>query len=341
MKPTLKPLSEQVIVITGASSGIGLTTAEMAAEAGARVILASRNEGDLLEAVNRIRGRGGEAFHIVADVADPDAVDAIADLAIEHFGGFDTWINNAGVGMYGKLTETPLVDKRRLFDVDFWGVIHGCRAAVRHLRRRGGAIINIGSVASDRAAPLLGIYSAAKHAVKGYTDALRMELEHDRVPISVSLVKPASINTPFIEHARSHMDSEPELIPPVYAPEEVARAILTCAVRPIRDVLVGGSAKFMSGMGKVAPRTMDVYMEKTAFRQQRRNERNDRVDAMYGPQRDGRRRGPTARYTMGRSVYTRASLSRASAMLPLLAAGALAAGFALTRPRRHYPTEDQ
>lgn len=341
MKHTLKPLSDQVIVITGASSGIGLTTAEMAAEAGARVILSSRNEADLLDAVTRIRTRGGEALHIVADVADPDAVDAIADLAIEHFGGFDTWINNAGVGMYGKLTETPLVDKRRLFDVDFWGVVHGCRAAVRHLRRRGGAIINIGSVASDRAAPLLGTYSAAKHAVKGYTDALRMELEHDRVPISVSLVKPASINTPFIEHARSHMDSEPEFIPPVYAPEEVARVILTCAVRPIRDVLVGGSAKVMSGMGNVAPRTLDVYMEKAFFRQQRRNERNDRTDALYGPQRDGRRRGPTARYTMGRSVYTRASLSRATAMLPLLAAGALAAGFALTRPRRHHDTEGQ
>ena len=329
MKLTLKPLSEQVIVITGASSGIGLTTAEMAAEAGARVILASRNEGDLLDAVNRIRGRGGEALHIVADVADPDAVDAIADLAIEHFGGFDTWINNAGVGMYGKLTETPLVDKRRLFDIDSGVSSRMPRGACVISAGAEAAIINSGSVASDRAAPLLGIYSAAKHAVKGYTDALRMELEHDRVPISVSLVKPASINTPFIEHARSHMESEPEFIPPVYAPEEVARAILTCAVRPIRDVLVGGSAKFMSGMGNVAPRTMDVYMEKTAFRQQRRNERNDRTDALYGPQGDGRRRGPTARYTMGRSVYTRASLSRAGAMLPLLEA-ARCGGFALT-----------
>jgi short-subunit dehydrogenase len=331
----LKPLSEQVVVITGASSGIGLTTAEMAAEAGARVILASRNEADLLDAVRRIQARGGQAYHIVADVADPDAVDAIADLAIEQFGGFDTWINNAGVGMYGKLTETPLVDKRRLFDIDFWGVVHGCRAAVRHLRGRGGAIINIGSVVSDRAMPLLGIYSAAKHAVKGYTDALRMELEHDRVPISVSLVKPASINTPFIEHARSHMDVEPEFIPPVYPPEEVARAILKCAEQPVRDVLVGGAAKFMSGMGHVAPRTMDVYLEKTAFRQQRRSERNDREDALYGPQRDGRRRGPTSRYTMRRSAYTRASMSRASGLLPLLAAGAIAAGaFALTRPGR-------
>ncbi len=322
------------MVITGASSGIGLTTAEMAAEAGARVVLASRNESDLLAAVNRIRAAGGRAFHIAADVADPDAVDAIANLAIEQFGGFDTWVNNAGIGMYGKLTETPLADKRRLFDVDFWGVVHGCRTAVRHLARKGGAIINIGSVSSDRAAPLLGIYSAAKHAVKGYTDALRMELEHDGIPISISLVKPASINTPFIEHARSHMDAEPEFIPPVYAPEEAARAILHCAVRPTRDVLVGASGKILSALGGIAPRTMDAYLEATAFRQQQRSERNDRVDALNRPRRDGTRRGPTERFTMKRSLYTRAALSGAGRVLPLMAVGVVAAGIALGSTNR-------
>src|SRR5918992_118804 len=134
MKLRLKPLPQQVVVITGASSGIGLTTAEMAADAGARVILSSRNEKDLLEVVNRIRARGGRAFHIASDVADPDAVESIANLAVEQFGGFDTWVNNAGIGMYGKLTDTPLADKRRLFEVDFWGVVYGCRTAVRHMR---------------------------------------------------------------------------------------------------------------------------------------------------------------------------------------------------------------
>jgi short-subunit dehydrogenase len=332
MKLRLKRLSEQVIVITGASSGIGLTTAEMAARAGARVVLSSRNDAELLEVVTRIRGNGGRAFHIVADVADPDAVDSIADFAIEQFGGFDTWVNNAAIGIYGKLTDTPLADKRRLFEVDFWGVVHGCRTAVRHLRARGGALINVGSVASDRATPLLGIYSAAKHAVKGYTDALRMELEHDGVPISVSLVKPASINTPFIEHARSHMEAEPEYMPPVYPPEEVARAILMCAQRPTRDVLVGGSAKFLSGMEKMAPRAMDAYMRATAFEQQKRGEPNDRMDAFDRPQRDGQRRGPTQRHTMRRSAYTRISTSRVAQALPLLAASALAAGFAFGFP---------
>jgi short-subunit dehydrogenase len=328
MKLHLKRLSDQVIVITGASSGIGLATAEMAAAKGARVVMSSRNEEDLLDAVNRIRSNGGRALHIVADVADPDAVDSIAGFAIEQFGGIDTWVNNAGIGIYGKLTETPLADKRRLFDVDFWGVVHGCRTAVRHLSTHGGVIVNVGSVASDRAAPLLGIYSAAKHAVKGYTDALRMELERDDVPVAVSLVKPASINTPFIEHARSHMDAEPEFMPPVYPPEEVARAILKCAEHPMRDVLVGGSAKFLSAMGKVAPRAMDRYLEATAFTQQKRSTPNDGVDALYAGQRDGRKMGPTSRRTMRHSAYTRASTSAVGRAFPLLAAGAIAAGMA-------------
>ena len=280
MKLRLKPLSDQVIVITGASSGIGLATAEMAADAGARVILSSRNEEDLLHAVNRIRQNGGRAFHIVADVADSEAVEAIGALAIEQFGALDTWVNTAGVGMYGKLTESPLRDERRLFEVDFWGVVHGCRTAVRHLRDGGGAIINVGSVASDRTAPLVGIYFAAKHAVKGYTDALRMELEYEGLPISVALVKPASIDTPFIEHGRSQMNAEPEFSPPVYPPEEVARAILKCAEYPMRDVLVGGAT----------------------------------------------------RHTIKRSTYTRASLSAVGRALPILAAGALAAGVMMGLP---------
>ena len=335
MRLHLKPLSHQIIVITGASSGIGLTTAEMAGRRGARVVLASRNEADLLDAVNRIRANGGRAVHIVADVADPDAVDAIGTLAIEQFGGIDTWVNNAAIGLYGKLTDTPLVEKRRLFDVDFWGVVHGCRTAVRHLRAGGGAIVNVGSGASDRALPLLGIYSAAKHAVKGYTDALRMELERDRIPISVSLVKPASINTPFIEHARSHMEDEPEYVPPVYAPEEVARAILTCAERPTRDVLVGGAAKFFSAMSTMAPRTMDVYQRATAFHQQHRGEQNDHIDSFDAPRHDGERRGPTHRYTMNHSAYTRFATSRIGRALPLLAVGALAAaGLAFGVPGR-------
>jgi short-subunit dehydrogenase len=326
MVPNLKPLGQQVIVITGASSGIGLTTAEMAAERGARVSLNSRNEGELRHAVERIRQRGGRATYLVGDVADPDAMDRLANHTIVEFGGFDTWVNNAGIGIYGLTTDIPLADKRRLFDVNFWGVVHGCRSAVRHLRGRdGGAIINIGSVTSDRAVPLLGVYSASKHAVKGYTDALRMELEQAGLPISVSLVKPASINTPFVEHARNYLEAEVEYGPPVYAPEAVAQAILRCAERPTRDIIVGGGGRMMTLAGMLAPRATDLVMERTLFTAQTRNAPPHRRDALDRPAGDGRRYGPTGRHVMRTTAYTRAALSDLAGALPLIlvAAGAI------------------
>jgi short-subunit dehydrogenase len=319
----LKKLEDQVIVITGASSGIGLTAAEMAAESGARVVLSSRNDDDLRKAVEGIRSRGGRATFVVADVADPEAVEEIGRTAIREFGGFDTWVNNAGLGLYGRSEDIPLADKRRLFDINFWGVVHGCRTAVPHLKRHGGALINIGSIVSDRAAPLLGIYSASKQAVKSYTDALRMELEEEGAPISLTLVKPSATNTPFIEHAGNYMEAEPEFPPPVYAPEVVARAILRCAVKPTREITVGGAGRMLTAMGAVAPRLTDLYMESTLFDQQKRDEPPRAHDALYEPQRDGRRRGPTERVTLNRSAYTRAALSDVGRAIPAIAAGAI------------------
>ena len=323
MRIKLKKLQDQVIVITGASSGIGLTAAEMAAEAGARVVLSSRNEDDLRKAAEGIRTRGGRATFVVADVADPGAVEEIGRRAIREFGGFDTWINNAGLGLYGRIEDIPLADKRRLFDINFWGVVHGCRTAVPHLKRHGGALINIGSIVSDRATPLLGIYSASKQAVKGYTDALRMELEEEQAPISVTLLKPSATNTPFIEHAGNYMEAEPEFPPPVYAPEVVARAILRCAENPTREITVGGAGRMITAIGAVAPRLTDLYMESTMFDQQKRDAPARRHDALYEPQRDGTRRGPTERATLNRSAYTRAALLDARRVIPAIAVGAL------------------
>lgn len=324
----LKRLRDQTIVITGASSGIGLATARMAAARGARVLLTSRNEPDLRRVTQEICARGGRAAFAVADVADPEAVENVARAALREFGGIDTWVNNAGVSIYGKLDEVPLADKRRLFDTNFWGVVHGCRTAVKHLRQRGGALINIGSIVSDRAIPLQGIYSASKHAVLGYTDALRMELEHDRVPIAVSLVKPSAIDTPYLDHARNYMSQAPNFPPPVYEPDLVAHAILRCAERPTREITVGGGGRMMALMGRVAPRTMDRYMEAAMFRQQQDPDRAvDHEDSLYAPSRDGLARGPYTGHVMRSSAYTSTILSGVTRALPLVAAGlALAAG---------------
>jgi short-subunit dehydrogenase len=330
----LKKLRDQVIVITGASSGIGRTTAEMAAARGARVVLSSRNEAGLRSVVDGIRARGGRAVHVVADVADPDAMEQLARRAVAEFGQIDTWVNNAGIGLYGRTTEVPLADKRRMFDINFWGVVHGCRAALPYLQQRGGALINIGSVTSDRAIPLLGIYAASKHAVKGYTDALRMELEEEKLPISVSLVKPGSVNTPFTEHARNYMEAEPEYAPPVYAPEAVARAILECAERPTRDVTVGGGGKMLTVMGALAPRLTDAVMERTLFEGQKKDAPPyDHLGSLDAPQGAERRHGSTEHMVMKRSAYTRAAMSDVGRALPVIAVGAMVAAGLRARKR--------
>jgi NAD(P)-dependent dehydrogenase (short-subunit alcohol dehydrogenase family) len=329
-----KPLNTQVMVITGASSGIGLATARLAAERGARVVLGSRSENELDAICNDIRAHGGEAVSVGVDVANPDDVDRLGERAMSAFGRIDTWVNNAGVSLYGRVADVPLEDQRRVFETNFWGVVHGSRTAVRLMRPAGGVLINIGSIVSDRAVPLQGAYSASKHAVKAWTDALRMELEHDRVPIAVSLVKPAAIDTPYYGHARNYMAEEPSPPPPVYAPEVVARAICACAERPVRDITVGGGGRMIAALGVLAPRTTDAVMERTMFSQQKSDRPNDERDALHGPGEAGRERGKYGGHVMESSAYTRAMLSDLGRALPLLALGAaVAAG--VSAARRH------
>lgn len=253
MTPQLKPLSKQVIVITGASSGIGLTTARKAAEAGASVMLVARNESALRKAVRDIRAAGGTADYAVADVGEEDQVQAAVDKTIKRFDGFDTWVNDAGVGIYAALTRTPTAEHARLFKTNYWGVVFGSLAAVKHLKRRGGALITVASVASDIPSPLLGAYSASKHAVAGFMDTLRIELLADKAPISVTVIKPSGIGTPFGQHAADHLDGEARIPPPVYAPDLVADAILDAAENPTRELTVGGAGRLQTLFATVAP----------------------------------------------------------------------------------------
>jgi short-subunit dehydrogenase len=262
MQVKLKPVSEQTIVITGATSGIGLCTARMAAERGANVVAVARNEEALCELVDEINASGGNATYAVADVADEAGLQQAAEAARQRFGGFDTWVNNAGTSIYGRIMDVPTDDLRRLFETNVWGVVYGSRIAIDHLRQHGGgALINVGSETSDAAVPLQGMYSASKHAVKGFTDALRMEVEADKLPVSITLIKPTAIHTPFPENAKNYLDYEPQLPPPVYAPELVAEAILHCAENPTRDFFVGGMAKVHSSMGLNTPRLHEKMNE--------------------------------------------------------------------------------
>lgn len=316
MNLRLKPLDEQVIVITGASSGIGLVTAKQAARRGACVVLAARNEKDLHAATETIRRTGGRAAYAVADVAEPTQVDGIADTANREFGRIDTWVNNAAVSMYGRIIDLSIEDMRRQMDVNYWGQVYGSRTAVKHLRRSGGALINVGSALSDRAIPLQGGYCAAKHALKAFTDALRMELEDEGLPIAVTLVKPASVDTPFFEKARTYLGVEPQPVPPVYAPEVVSEVILHAAEHPLRELIAGGSGAKLSA-ARFVPRLADLYMERWAFDSQGTDRPvNGRADNLYDPlPTDGGERGRNWEgHTRESSVYTRAALHpRASA----------------------------
>lgn len=305
----LKPMYEQVMVITGASSGIGLATAQEAARHGAKVVLASRNEEALASAARKIRDCGGQAEYVVGDVGRREDIARIADVATRHFGRIDTWVNNAGASVWGRMQDGDEDDHRRLFDTNFWGVVYGSMEAVRRLRESGGAIINVGSVASEMAYPNLGMYSASKHAVMGFTDALRLELEEEGLAISVTLIKPTSTDTPFARHSKNLTGREPRLPPPIYRPQEVANAILHAACRPRRDVYVGGAGRMMTALGRVAPRTFDWYRERLLPRQQFRDEPpKNRQGSLHHPGKDGRIRGDHDGYVMKTSLYTRAVL---------------------------------
>lgn len=319
----LKRIEDQVVVITGASSGIGLATAKMAAEHGARVVLAARDADGLASARVEIEGSGGRAITVIADVSIFEDVRSIARRAVDAFGGFDTWINNAGLSIYGPIEEVPVEDARRLFDVNYWGIVHGSLTAIAHLKDHGGAVINLGSVTSDRAVPLQGHYSASKHAVKAFTDALRMELEKEGSPISLTLIKPGTIDTPFPEHARNYMEAEPKQPPPVYDPSVVAEAILFCAEHARRDLIVGGGGKMTAAMDTV-PSVADRYMRATMFDGQkaRRPSRVEREDSLYEPQGGGRERGKHDGSVRKRSFYTMTSMHRLATMVSAAAVGA-------------------
>jgi short-subunit dehydrogenase len=309
MTVKLKKLSDQVIVITGASSGIGLVTARLAAKRGARLVLNARNEEALRQVTDEISAEGGEAVYVVGDVGKFDNVGKIAQEAIRHFGGFDTWVNNAGVSIYGPVLDQSLEDHRQLFETNYWGVVHGSMVACEHLRKRGGALINVGSVLSDVVIPIQGTYCATKHAVKGYTDALRLELEEEGAPISVTLIKPSSIDTPYTRHAKNLLPVEPQNPPPVYAPDLVAEAILHCAEHPERDLYVGGGGKVLAEARHIAPRLTDKMMEAMMFDMQQsdRQTPKDRQDSLYAPIADGEERGGYRGHVAESSVYTKAA----------------------------------
>lgn len=319
----LKPLAEQTMVITGASSGIGLATARRAARAGANVVLVARNDEALGKIATEINAAGkGRATHIALDIADPDAPQRIGDAADAAFGGFDSWANVAAAAMYARLRETTIEEHKRVFDVGYFGTVAASLYAVERLSTQGGALINVGSVLSDRAIPIQGAYSSMKHAVKGFTEALREEVEMDRRRVSVTLIKPNGINTPYPEHARNKM-GQPARIPPVlYDPELVAKAICFCAEQSRRTITVGGQGMMISVLGNVFPRLSDKIIEAGFGEQAQTSDTPPEPgaqDNLFAAREDGRERSNqdvfVRKTSLAMEMQLRPTLSTAAALV--------------------------
>ena len=277
----LLPLDQQVVVITGASSGIGLCTARLAAARGARVVLIARSGDVIYQACDEIADASGQAIAFPADVASREQLDAAAQAAIDAFGRIDTWINNAGVCIYGRLDAVTEEDSKRLFATNFWGVVNGSLAALPHLEKQGGALINVGSAAADGPLPLQGMYACSKLAVQSFTDTLRVEVQDvDRSPVSVTLIQPATVDTPHAANAANYLGEAPAQPTPMLDPRAVAEAILRAATEGGRSVQVG--------MPPAVGMAMEPQMRMHGVRVTKRFE-----GALYQPGKSSRTRGST------------------------------------------------
>jgi NAD(P)-dependent dehydrogenase (short-subunit alcohol dehydrogenase family) len=329
----LKPLNQQVVVIVGASSGIGRETARRFAARGARVVVAARSAAGLESLVREIGEAGGEAMARTCEVADPADVRALADAAVARFGRIDTWVNNAAVATYARFEETSLEEFRRIMDVNFMGQVHGFQAALPHLRREGrGALIATSSIEALVSMPLHSAYAASKHAVEGMVDALRRELMAEGVPISVTSIKPATINTPFFNNAANHMDVKPTGMPPIYDPGMVADCILHAATHRVRDIFAGGSSKLMATTQALAPNALDRTLAKTGIEGARTDEPvpGGSAGALFAPrEHESRVRGDfTDKQTRSPYTWLETHPTATRLALGLLAGGAV---FALRR----------
>lgn len=346
MAEALKPLSQQVMVITGASSGIGLATARRAAAEGAKVVLAARNAEALDEAVVAIRNKGGQATSLPVDVADEGAADALAAKALEEFGAIDSWVNDAAVALYARLEEVTPAEHRQVFDVGYFGLVQGSMTAVRHMKERGGALINLGSVLSHRAIPLQGPYCAMKAAVMQFTDALRMELEEEGSPMSVTLIKPAGIDTPYPEHARNKMSKPARLPQPLYDVELVAKAICFAAAHRRRQLVVGGGGLALTTLAPSFPRLSDLGMELAGDELAQTTNvppAPGTNDNLFEPRADGRTESNQEPFTRQTSLFLEAQMHplAATAIVSGVAAAIGGAAWAMgQRSRRDVGTRD-
>jgi NAD(P)-dependent dehydrogenase (short-subunit alcohol dehydrogenase family) len=265
MKIKLKPINEQVVVVFGASSGIGRIAALEFARRGAKVCVAARSEEGLQTLVAEIEQTGGEAFYVIADAADFEQVKSVAKQTVERFGRLDTWVHSAAAFLFGTFEQTAPEEFERMIQVNLLGQIYGAKAALQYLRKTGGALIHISSVEAWRGVPFQSAYVASKHGIYGFLQSLRVELKHDRVPVSVTQILPAAINTPIYDKGRNKMPFKPRAVPPFYHPKIVADAILFAAENPTTDLIAGGAGAGVVLAERFSPALAEWFSGKIGF----------------------------------------------------------------------------
>ncbi len=258
-------LRGQVVVVTGASSGLGRAIARAFGTQGSRVALLARNEEALQHAALELRESGSEALVLPVDVSDPQAVEAAAERVIQQWGRIDVWVNNAMVSVFSPALEMTPAEFQRVTEVTYLGYVHGTLAAVRRMRERGGTVIQIGSALTYRSIPLQSAYCAAKAAARGFTDSLRSELLHDRIPVKLCMLQLPALNTPQFQVVRSRLPRQPMPVPPVFQPEVVAQEVLRAACRPPREAWLGWPTLKAILAQRLVPGIADRYLARFGY----------------------------------------------------------------------------
>ncbi|MGX2031118.1 SDR family oxidoreductase [Methylocaldum gracile] len=278
--------TSDVVVITGASAGVGRATAVEFARRGARVAVLSRGADGLEGARRDIRQAGGTALVIPADVSDPDQVEQAAGRVEQELGPIDIWINCAMATVFSPVSAMTPAEFKRVTEVTYLGYVYGTMAALKRMRQRNrGTIVQVGSALAYRAIPLQSAYCGAKFAIRGFTDALRSELIHDRSEIRLTMVQIAAFNTPQFDWARIHINRNPQPVPPIFQPEVAARGIVHAAYHPRREFWIGWpTVKTILG-NKLVPGFLDRYLADKAYEGQLGPEPlpSNRPDNLFDP----------------------------------------------------------
>ena len=267
-----KPLSEQVVVVTGASSGLGRAVARGAAEAGAKVVVTARNGEALDDAVREIEAFGSEAIAVPADHSVQDEVAQVVEQAIDRFGRIDTYVANAMVTVMTEVVDLQPDELRRVLDVNFFGMVHGYWAALPHLKESRGTFLHISSALAYRGIPLQAAYCSTKAGLRAFLESARVEEQKAGTGVAISLVLPGAINTPQFDRDRQKIGYQPQPVPPIYQPEAFAEATLRCAERPVRELPISWGAQKLLWGQKLSPRAGDWMLRRIGWKSQHTDE---------------------------------------------------------------------